>query len=161
MESRESNHMKQTIEGIRAQRNRRILNCLIKSLDGLWHHYDTDENGHVASGTLRKDGTHAYLSRLSYSEDSVLFEVQIGTLTEPADTFALRSMLQQHDLPTGTRLCQDMETGDVTIQSTAPFNGPKNAGWVARAAAKNLTLALDCALDRLLALGIKPSYKVA
>ena len=161
MKTQEPNPAEESLESIQAKMYHRMWTYIIKSLRGSWHQYYVDEHNHHASGFLRKNDDEAYLSRLSYGMEFVLLEVKIGQLGECSDIFALRSLLQQHDLPAGTRLCQDPETVEITLQSSASVFDPKDIGHVAKGVAQNLSLALDREYDRLLALGIEPTYKAA
>lgn len=161
METREANPVEESLESLQAEMYHRMLTCIIKSLRGSWHQYYVDEHNHHASGFLRKNEDEAYLSRLSYGLEFVLLEVKIGQLTEYADVFALRSLLQQHHLPAGTRLCQDPESGEITLQSSASVCDPKSIGNIVKGVAQNLSMALAQEYDRLLALGITPAYRAA
>ena len=161
METRQTNPVKESLEDMQAEMYHRMLTCIIKSLRGSWHQYYVDEHNHFASGFLRKNEDEAYFSRLSYDLEFVLLEVKIGELIECTDVFALRSLLQQHHLPAGTRLCQDPESGEITLQSSASVFDPKSIGNVAKGVAQNLSMALTQEYDRILALGIKPAYRAA
>lgn len=161
METRQTNPNEEPLESVQAAIYHRMWTYIIKALRGFWHQYYVDEHNHFASGFLRKNEDEAYLSRLSYGMESVLLEVKIGQLTECTDVFALRSLLQQHHLPAGTRLCQDPESGEITLQSSASVFDPKSIGNVAKGVAQNLAMALTQENERLLSLGITPAYRAA